>query len=199
MILDILIIADDTVQNVHIPEVEWVYLPEGQGLVDVQCKLMVGEWPCEGVKIVVLIMGQAEAAVGHPTMSNSVVNALASVRHVYADAIILLCVPLPRPRDGLLVLKDLDTLSDVMHEVCTKHEYYEYSSLGSYFYGKFRLAEIRGNSGPSNVLLVKGGLMDAQGITVQGSRMIQKRLNDKIKSANLYHRYHMLSAKLINF
>ena len=54
-----------------------------------------------------------------------------------------------------------------MHEVCTKHEYYEYSSLGSYFYGILRLAEIRGNSGPSNVLLVKGGLMDAQGITVQ--------------------------------
>ena len=103
-------------------------------------------------------------------------------------------------KSNLVPVKDFD----LEKQLATKHvklddEYYEYSSLGSYFYGKFRLAEIRGNSGPSNVLLVKGGLMDAQGITVQGSRMIQKRLNDKIKSANLYHRYHMLSAKLINF
>ena len=73
---------------------------------DVQRKLMVWEWPREGVKIVVLIMGQAEAAVGHPTMSNLVVNALASVRHIYADAIIFVCAPLPRPQDGPLVLKD---------------------------------------------------------------------------------------------
>ena len=194
--LDILIIADDTVKNVHMSEAEWIFLPEGQGLVDVKKRLSSGEWAREAVKIVVLITGQAEASAGHQAMANSVKNAMLSVRVAYPDAMVLLCAPLPRPRDGPPVLRDLELLSDVMHEECRKEEYYEYSSLGSYFYGKYCIAGDKSNA-PPVVMLVKTGLMDQQGITVQGSCMVQKRLADKIKSANLYERFTMLGSKLI--
>ena len=163
---------------------------------DVQQKLMAGAWPRPGVKIVILITGQAEAAAGHPAMQNSVTNALSSVRHAYNNAVVLLCAPLPRARDGPLVLKDLEVLSDIMHKAYTQDSCYEFSSIGSYFYGKYRLTESRSGSATS-VLLVKRGLMDPQGITLEGSRLVQKRISDKIKSANLYERYVMLSSKLI--
>ena len=39
--------------------------------------------------------------------------------------------------------------------------------------------------------------MDQHGLTLQGSRMVQKRLSEKIKSANLFEWYIMLSSKLI--
>ena len=199
VILDILIIADDNIKNVHITNAEWVYLPEGQGLVDVRRRLMNEEWQREGVKIVILMTGQAEAAAGHQAMSNSVKNVLLSIRHAYPESIVLMCAPLPRARDGPLVLRDLDVLADVMHEVCLSEEYCEFSSIGSYFYGKYRLVESRHGGGPSSVLLVKSGLMDPQGLTIQGSRLIQKRLTEKIKTANLFERYVMLSSKLIHF
>ena len=181
----------------HIPNAEWVFLRDGQGLADVQKKLMNNEWHRDNVKIVILITGQAEASARHQAMSNSVTNALLSVKFAYGDAVILLCSPIPHPRDGPLVLKDLEILSDIMHEACTKEECLEYSSLGSYFYGKFRLSEARAGV-PSSVLLIKSALMDAQGLTLQGSRIIEKWLIDKVKTANLYERYVMLNAKLID-
>ena len=167
-VLEILIIADDTVKNVYIPNAEWVFLPEGQGLVDVRRKLMNTEWQRDGVKIVILITGQVEAAAGHKAMLNSVQNVLLSIRHAYPELMVLMCAPLPHARDGPLVLRDLDVLSDIMHEVCRKEEYCEYSSIGAYFYGKYRLADNRNCLGQSSVLLVKSCLMDPQGLTVQG-------------------------------
>ena len=137
MFLEILIIMDDMVKNVQIRNAEWIFLPEGHGLVDIQRRLMNDEWNRQGVKVVILITGQAEATAGHQAMSNSVNNVLQSIRYAYPDSIVLMCAPLLHPRDGLLVLKDLELLSDVMHEVCLKEEYCAFSSLGSFFYGKF--------------------------------------------------------------
>lgn len=116
-ILEILIIADDTVKNVHIPNAEWIYLPEGQGLVNVRRKLMNEEWQCEGVKIVILLTGQTEAATPHQAMSNLVQNVLLSIWHTYPDSMVLMCAPLPRAGDEPLVLKDLDILSDIFPKV----------------------------------------------------------------------------------
>ena len=194
-------IADDVVKNVHLGRTEWVYLREGQGLTDVQRSLRAGQWRIEGIKVVVLITGQAEASAGHQAMTNMVASVMGSVHEAYPHAVILLCALIPRPRDGPLVLNDLRDLSDSMHEVCKEQSYYEYSRLGAFFYGKFRiLGNSTGTGGAvmAPIQLIKEHLMDRDGLTLKGARLIQTCILEKIKSANLFERYIMLSSNLIN-
>ena len=201
MFVDILVIADDIITNVRIPGVEWVFLPEGQGLTDMQRRLAAGEWHKEGIKILILIMGQAEAVAEHQAMTNVVQSVMNVVHAAYPGAVILLCAPLPHPRDGPLVIGDLRELADAMHEVCKEQSYYEYSWLGAFFYGRFKVLEstwtVSGSLVP--VYLIRESLMDRESLTLEGISVVQSHIKDKIKQAGLYECHLMLSSTLISF
>ena len=193
-----LIIADDIVQNVVIPRAEWIFLREGQGLVDVKSYMEPDNFGDQRFKVIILIMGQAEAAAGYPMVANCVQAALTSVEKAYPQAVVMLCSPLPRPRDGPEVLKDMDSLGDIMFKICAENEKYEYARLGLYFYGKYRLASDNSRRRNRSVYLVNPELIHTQGLTYEGVQSVQRKIQDKLNTAGLYDRYTMLNQRLID-
>ena len=185
--VDILIIADDIVKNVVVPRAEWIYLRQGQGLADIKTYVNPAPLQAQRFKVIMLITGQAEAAAGHPAVANCMQGALTSVHTAYLKAVVLVCSPLPRPRDGPEVLKDMDLLGDIMFKICAENERYEYTRLGMYFYGKHHLAaEGASRRRKQSVYLINSELLQVQGLTYEGVQSVQHRLCDKIKSVGLY-------------
>ena len=150
-----------------IPQAEWISLPEEQGLADVKEKLETGQFQPGKFKIMILITGQAKVAAGHPAIANCVQLAISSVKLAYPKAVILLCSPLPRPKDGPDILKDMDNMGDVMYRLCAEDKSCEYARLGMYFYGQYHLAEsLRRRT--KAVHLVNQELIQGHGLMYEG-------------------------------
>ena len=196
LILEVLIMADEIIRNVQYPHAQWLFLKETQGYTDLQSKISSGTVSLEGFKIMVIITGRAEVVAQHEAVVNCVQSTIDTIHKANSQLIILLCAPVPYPRDGHIMLEELSEFSAVLNDLCKQSEYLEYSRLGHVFYSRRRIVEPEVWE-EDTLCVVKRNLLDRGGLTLQGARLINSRLVDKIASAKLYERYELLSLRLI--
>ena len=195
IILDVLIIADDIVRNVQFPHAQWIFLKEQQGYSDIQEKT-AAQTGLKDIKLVILMTGRAEVVAQHKAVINCIQSAVEAIKMANSDAVIMLCAPLPYPRDGDVLLQELGEFSKTLNDICRQSEYLEYSKIGQAFIQRHSLINPEGGD-PENVLLVKPFLMDRSGLTLQGARLISSKLLEKVSSAKLFERYDLLKVRLI--
>ena len=193
-----MVIADELVRGITLPDATWIYLTENMGFSDVKTNLEQHVWELGEPKVLVLITGRAEAVEPHPALLNVVRNTLSTVRKALPNTVLLVCAAVPSPRDGQFALAELEGLADVLHRECKESEYFEYSRLGTYLYGKKRAFDRNQDplrdSGES-VFLLKSRYMNVHGINDAGITMLSTRLNDKLQSAKLKDRFRLLLSK----
>ena len=195
-VLDVLIIADEAIRNVQFPHAQWLYMKEQQGYADIQSKVANGEIELREFKLVVLFTGRAEVIAQHEAVINCVQSTIDAIRALNSDVVIMLCAPLPYPRDGDVFLQEMAEFAKVLNDICKQSEYLEYSKIGQAFVYRKTLADPEGWE-PESVLMVKSNLMDRAGLTLQGARLISSKLLEKVSSAKLFERYDLLKVRLI--
>ena len=189
-------VADDIIPEIPIPNTRWVFLSEQQGFADLQRQANEGSLELADKKLVVLITGCAEVVAQHHAIINCVQSALEAIQKENPDAIILICAPMPRPRDGPVLIAELDELAKVLSDICKRSEYLEFSKLGQNFYAKFRA--MPNEIGEEElVYLIRSHLMNSKGLTLHGSRLISARISEKIASAQLLQRFDLLKDRIL--
>ena len=193
-VLDVLIIADDVISNVQFPNARWIFMKEQQGYSDIQDKLSQQEG-MQDVKLVIIISGRAEVVAQHEAIINCVQSAIDAIRAFNSDVVIMMCAPLPYPRDGHVLLNELTEFAKTLNDICRQSEYLEYSKIGQAFMQKRALAHV--DDEVDSVFMIKTSLMDRMGLTLQGARLISSKLLEKVSSAKLFERYDLLKVRLI--
>ena len=187
---DILVIANDVLQGASMSGAKWTFLKDTMGLTDVKKMIEDGEWAGAEPKVLVLITGREEAVERHPALLNVVRNTVELIRKVFPNTVVLLCAPVPSPRDGPFALAELDGLADILQRKCRESEYLEFSRLGTHFYTSKRVLS-RG-APREEVFLLKKRYMNQYGITEEGMDLIMSKLIDKFDSAKLLERFELL-------
>ena len=171
------------------PGTKWSFLKDSMGLTDVKALIEKGEWTDVDPKVMVLISGREEAVERHPALLNVVRNVLSLVRRAFPNTIVLICTPLPSPRDGPFALAEIDGLADILQRECRESEYFEFSRLGTHFYNTKKVI----SRGPrEDVFLLRTRYMNQTGITEEGMDLVLQKLSDKFDSAKLIERHALL-------
>ena len=195
---EVVILADESVKGMEMEGAKWIFLMENMGFSDVKTGLENREWDIGEPKVLILITGRAEAAIPHPAILNVVRNTLSVIKKILPNTVVLMCAAVPSVKDGQFVLAELEGLADILHRECKESEYFEYSRLGTYLYGKKRAFDRHENpsrDAGENVYLLKRKYMNIHGFTDEGLKMLSNRLKDKVHSAKLLDRFELLLAK----
>lgn len=168
-----LIVIDDIVGEFYLPGTRQILLEPERGLLDVGLMAVNQELLFVGIKVLVVLTGFAEIEAGHPALINCIMAAMSKLRKNVGYQRILLGSPIPRPQASVSQLKDLFAMSKHLQALCKVHPGFEFTKTGLLFYG------------PGGLY---AHLMDANGLTVQGTQALHTQLIDKLNSLGIVRR-----------
>lgn len=170
MFLEVLIVADDVLKNLKLPNARHIFLEPGQGLVDVAKLAENQEMAFPGVKVIVVISGFAEIEARHPAIISSVLAVMRRLESSVANVKIVLASPVPNPSADKELLRQLFYFSKQLQKLCTLHKRFDFTKTGLLFYG------------PGGLY---ANMLDRHGATEQGLKLVTTKLMDKLKSVGV--------------
>lgn len=135
LILDVLLVLDQHLKDVHIPGARKIVLTEAQGLCDVGLLAVNQELLFLHIKVLVIITGWAEIEAEHPAMENSVLAAIERILTNVHYRKVVLAAPVPRPDASKEQLKQLFRMTRFLQFCCKGNGRLEYTKSGQMFYG----------------------------------------------------------------
>lgn len=158
------------VADLILPGARQILLDESQGLMDVGDMAFNQELMFVAIKVLIVVSGFAEVEAGHPAMINCIMAAMDKIKKGITYQKIILASPVPRPYASRNQLKALFAMSKQIQKLCTMHDKFEFTKTGLLFYG------------PGGLY---ADLMDQQGLTQAGVKVMYNQLVDKLNSLGL--------------
>lgn len=120
-----------------------------------------------GTKALVVLTGFADIEAEHPALLSSVLAAMSKIKENVGYQLIILTSPVPGPQVSTEQLRRLFSFARQIQLLCKHSEKFEFTKTGQLFYG------------PGGRYV---NLLDLEGLTDQGLKIISTQLLDKINS-----------------